>query len=101
VRALPQPAFSNFIVNYHHLAQRIRGTLGFFPYDYYPHHFYVLPGRMRQFEALDLADVRAYIYRRESVCLSYVNGQVRRRVITTGELRIDLPQENAGARSHE
>ena len=98
VRRIPQPEFSDFIVNYHRMAQSVRNTVGFFPYDYYPHHFYVMPGRMRRFEDLDLADVRAYIYRRDSVCLSFVNGAVRRKVVSTGELRIDLPQENAGVR---
>lgn len=88
VPQMPQPSFDNFVRNYHEMALSVRSNIGMFPYDYYPHHFFVMPNR--EFATLDLNDVSAYIYRRESVCLSFEDGKVERRVVTVGEHRIDL-----------
>ena len=85
------PAFRRFIVDYAVMARGIENKLGIFPYNLYPHHFYVRPGLMAPFDALDKDRVVAYIYRRESVCLSLKDGRLQRRLVSTGELRIDVP----------
>lgn len=90
-RGVESPDFGRFIVNYHAMARGIENRFGIFPYNLYPHHFYVRPGLMAPFDALDKDKVVAYIYRRESVCLSLQDGKLRRRLISEGEYRIDVP----------
>ena len=86
------PRFDTFVRNYHALAEDFTDRLGVFPYWLYPHHFYEPAGTEAHFAGLDLHSVVAYIYRRESVCLSIENGSPVRRVISTAEHRIDLPR---------
>ena len=86
----PPPELSVFITNYHRMAQTIENLVGLFPYNIYAHHFYVRPGLMEPFERVDKRTIVAYIFRRESVCLSWVNHKLHRRVITTAEHRIEI-----------
>jgi hypothetical protein len=79
-----------FIRSYHSLAVALEQNLGAFPYNFYPHHFYVGPARTREFDNLNKSTIRAYIYRRESVCLGLANGRPERRLISAGEHRIDI-----------
>jgi hypothetical protein len=53
-------------------------------------HFYVPVSQSTEFAALDKRRIVAYIYRRESVCLSFEKGALQRRVIATAEYRINL-----------
>jgi hypothetical protein len=79
-----------FIRNYHRLALASYSNFGMFPYNVYPHHFYV-PGSERVgFDRLDKRTIVAYVYRRESVCLAYDGGALQRRVISSAEYRIDV-----------
>ena len=89
---IDSPRFDTFVRNYHAMAQDFTDRLGVFPYWFYPHHFYEPAGTEAHFAGLDLHRVVAYIYRRESVCLSIENGTPVRRVISTAEHRIDLPR---------
>ena len=86
------PAFKRFVVNYHNLARSIARRYGGFPYDLYAHHFYVNPARSAGFKNLSMENVVAYVYKRESVCLSLLNGAPHRKVISRGEIRIDIPR---------
>jgi hypothetical protein len=88
---------SSFIRNYHDLTLNIISRLGIFPYDLYPHHFFVPLGESWDFRKLDKKHIVAYIYRRESVCLSIENGEPRRRVVASSELRIDVAGANRNA----
>jgi hypothetical protein len=45
---------------------------------------------MEPFSQLGKRNIVAYIYRRESVCLSWVNRKLKRKVISTAEYRIEL-----------
>ncbi len=89
----PDPGLGPFIINYMALALRIERRTGLFPYNVYPHHFYERWTLMAPFNALEKDQIAAYIYRRESVCLSIVNGDVRRRVVSSGEVRFEVPHE--------
>ena len=84
----PDPGLGPFIVNYMGLARSFSQHAGIFPYNLYPHHFYERWSLMAPFDVVDKNQVVAYIYRRESVCLSIVDGDVRRQVVSTGETRI-------------
>jgi hypothetical protein len=79
-----------FIRNYHRLVLTIYSKAGIFPYDFYPHHFYVPVSQSTEFAALDKRRIVAYIYKRESVCLSFEKGALQRKVIATAEYRINL-----------
>lgn len=91
VGGMPQADFARFVIDYHAMAKSIEHRLGVFPYDFYPHHFYMRPSLMDDYDALDKDDIVAYIYHRDSVCLQLVDGRIHRRVVSTGEFRIDLP----------
>lgn len=79
-----------FVRHYHALALAIYARLGLFPYDWYPHHFYVPIGDSADFRRLDMHRIVAYVYRRESVCLDYSEGNFRRQVVSSAEYRIDV-----------
>ena len=79
-----------FVRNYHDLAKAIEQRFGVFPYDVYPHHFYVPLSVGREFRELDKRDVVAYIYKQETVCLSFEKGRVMRKVMAKAEHRIDV-----------
>jgi hypothetical protein len=79
-----------FVRNYHRLALHIEATLGGFPYDYYPHHFAVPRSASEDFLNLDKRRIVAYMYKRESVCLSFDAGGLERKLISSADYRIDL-----------
>ena len=66
--------------------------MGIFPYDAYPHHFYVPIGQSEQFRRLDKSSIVAYIYRQETVCLLFSGGRLERKVLGSFERRIDLDE---------
>lgn len=79
-----------FIRNYHSLVMKVENAIGDFPYDVYPHHFYVPLGQSEQFRRLDKSSIVGYIYRQETVCLSFSDGRLERKVVGTFERIIDL-----------
>ncbi len=81
---------ATFVRNYHRLALSIYSKLGVFPYDLYPHHFYVRSAADSDFYNLDKRDIVSYVYRRESVCLSYADGGLQRKMISAAQFTIDL-----------
>jgi hypothetical protein len=86
-----QPApFTRFVRNYHELALSIYDAIGTFPYDFYPHHFYVPISIGQDFRSLNKHDVIAYIYKQESVCLSLRDGRLYRNLIASSDYRIDV-----------
>ncbi|MCJ2094677.1 hypothetical protein MKK67_19570 [Methylobacterium sp. J-072] len=87
---IDRPAVDAYIRGYHGLVSRIADTLGSFPHAFYPHHFFVPLQHGASFDGVPLRDVVAYIYRRESVCLSLQDGLPVRRVVSEAEHRIDL-----------
>ena len=87
---------THFVRNYHRLALSLYASLGGFPYDLYPHHFYVPTSESEDFYQLDKRRIVAYIYRQESVCLSFEAGKLRRNVVATAEYRIDVTNAQAG-----
>ena len=89
----PPNELAQFIVNYHRMVETLDSTIGFFPYNFYPHHFYVRPSLGAPFDRLDKHKIVAYIFRRESSCLSWNEGKLTRRLVSTGEFRIDLQHE--------
>jgi hypothetical protein len=89
----PSAELSQFIINYHRMAEAIESNTGVFPYNVYPHHFYVRPALNRSFDSVDKHNIRAYIFKRESSCLSWRDGKLHRGVISTGEFRINLPHD--------
>jgi|SRR5579859_5806786 len=89
--------FSTFIRNYHRLALKIYATIGTFPYDVYPHHFYIPPSESEDFRRLDKRRIVAYVMRRESVCLAFDAGELNRNVISSAEYRIDVDPIEHGA----
>ncbi len=82
--------FTTFIRNYHRQTSVIYRNLGSFPYDLYPHHFYVPLAFGEAFRNLNKQDVTAYIYKQESVCLSFSDRRLRRNVVASSEYRIDI-----------
>jgi len=80
----------DFIRNYHRLALWIDSKIGTFPYDFYPHHFYVPFSRSTDFDGLDKRLIVAYIYRRDSVCVSFDEGALRRKLVSSAEYRIPI-----------
>lgn len=90
-KASPPPGLGPFVIAYFEMATRFEKRFGFFPYHIYPHHFYEPWAPMEPFSVLDKSRIVAFIYRRESVCLSLKDGRLSRRLISTGEMRIDLP----------
>jgi len=93
------PGLPAFVRSYHALALKIIGTFGTFPYDLYPHHFYIPFSLSKDFDALDKRRIVAYIYRRESVCMSFDDSGVHRKLVSTGEYRIDLDGADGGGQS--
>ena len=90
---------ADFVQSYHKLALKIYSILGAFPYyNFYPHHFYIRKGLTADFDELDKRRIVAYIYRRESMCFRYENGEILRDVKATAEYRIDVAGDSAGAR---
>lgn len=81
---------ARFVRDYHQLALAIDDQFGNFPYDIYPHHFYIPMWQSAEFRHLDKHRIVAYIYRRESVCVSFESEQLERRVISASEYRINL-----------
>lgn len=47
------PRLLMFIRNYHFLVIAIQDRIGAFPYDYYPHHFYVSAAAAADFGRMD------------------------------------------------
>jgi hypothetical protein len=82
--------FERFVRNYHQLALSISDEIGAFPYDLYPHHFYVPLWVGRDFRNLNKHDIVAYIYKQETVCLSFGDGQLHRNVVASSDYRIDV-----------
>lgn len=85
---------SNFIRNYHSLALKLISVSGTFPYDFYPHHYYTPRAESADFRDLDKRRVVAYIYRRESVCLSFDATGPQRKIVSAAEFKIDLSPED-------
>ncbi|MGR3495263.1 hypothetical protein [Citreimonas sp.] len=63
------PALERFFRQHHAFALRIAGEDGTFPYFLFPHHNWSTPSLYREFAALDLREIRAYVYRIDSLCL--------------------------------
>lgn len=84
------PALDAYVRGYHRLVSAIRDRTGLFPYAVYPHHFFVPLQYAAGFDTLAMADIVAYVYRRESVCFSLQDGVPVRRVVSEAEHRIDL-----------
>jgi hypothetical protein len=84
------PAIDAYVRGYHALVSAIGDRIGRFPYALYPHHFFVPLRFAADFEGLAMRDIVAYVYRRESVCLSVQDGVPVRRVASEAEHRIDL-----------
>jgi hypothetical protein len=84
------PAIDAFVRGYHSLVSALGDRIGRFPYALYPHHFFVPLQHAAGFEGLAMSDIVAYVYRRESVCLSVQDGALVRRVVSQAEHRIDL-----------
>ncbi|WP_244537168.1 hypothetical protein [Methylobacterium pseudosasicola] len=87
---IDRPAVDAYVRGYHRLVSRIADTLGAFPHAFYPHHFFVPLQHGMSFDGVPLKDIVAYIYRRESVCLSLQDGVPVRRLVSEAEHRIDL-----------
>lgn len=87
----PNSRLDAFIINYHKMAVKIEQNMNWFPYNWQLHHFYVRPGLMESFEGISKDDIVAYIYRRESSCLTWNNGKLQRHLVSSGEYRIELP----------
>jgi hypothetical protein len=80
-----------FVVNYQRMSLAIYQALGSFPYDVlYPHHFYVPASQGDDFRSLDKGTIVAYIYRQESVCLSFLDGEMHRKIVGSGDFRINV-----------
>ena len=79
-----------FVQNYHRMIVSIEDLIRSFPYDLYPHHFYVPRNQSLPFRDLDKRRVVAYIYRQETVCLSFESGHLKRNVVATAERRINV-----------
>jgi hypothetical protein len=79
-----------FIRNYHRMILAIERVTGSFPYDLYPHHLYVPLNESSEFKELDKRKIKSYIYRQETVCLSFENDHLVRRVFATAERKIDV-----------
>ncbi|HET8996166.1 MAG TPA: hypothetical protein VFN42_05815, partial [Acetobacteraceae bacterium] len=84
------PHLDQFVRDYHHMVLALQRYIGALPYDACPHHLYIGWGRGRDFGQLDKRDIRAYIYRRESVCMSWQDGLPVRKILSTAEHRIDV-----------
>jgi hypothetical protein len=80
----------DFVRNYHRLALSIYVAIGGFPYNLYPHHFYVPPSESEGFSKLDKRQIVAYVYRQETVCLSFQSNVLRRKVVANAEYNIDV-----------
>jgi hypothetical protein len=81
---------TRFIQNYHREALLVYRALGMFPYDLYPHHFYVPLSVGDDFRSLNKSDIVAYIYKQEAVCMSFSAGRPQRKLISLTEYRIDV-----------
>lgn len=65
---------------------------GQFSYDLYAHHFFG-PGYLTEpFRALDKRDIATYIYRTESVCLSWNGRTLERDVLSVSDFPINVSQ---------
>jgi hypothetical protein len=85
-----QERMDAYLRNYHNMAKKLENALGVFPYDLYPHHFYVPLERSERFRRLDKSSITAYIYRQETVCLSFPGERIERKILGSFERRIDL-----------
>lgn len=86
---------NNFVQGYHSMILAVDGSLGSFPYDLYPHHFYVPRGETDKFYRLDKRRIVAYLYKQESGCFSFEDGRVKRKIVGTGEYRIDVKSDRS------
>jgi hypothetical protein len=84
----PEP-ISKFIRNYNSLISSLEDVIGLYPFNVYPHHFYEPISIGGKFGTIKKSDIVAYIYRQETVCLSFSDG-FKRRVIGSDEYRIDI-----------
>lgn len=84
------PAFEAYVRGYHELISKIFDHPGDFPSALYPHHFFIPLHYGASFNASKMSDIVAYIYRRETVCLSVEDGFPVRRIVSEAEHRIDL-----------
>ena len=70
------------------MAMKFISTIGTFPYDFYPHHFYSPRSATADFLDLDKRRIVAYVYRMESVCLTFDwVGGLRRKLVNAAEFR--------------
>jgi hypothetical protein len=90
---------ANFVRSYHRLAVAITSRLGTFPYNLYPHHFFARSAADAEFYNLDKRNIASYVYRRESVCLSYADGGLQRKLISTAQYTIDVDGAEHGGHS--
>jgi hypothetical protein len=84
------PRFLRYLADYQILAVWIQDHIGAFPYDWNIYHFYIPRYVGADFYRLDKHKVAAYIVRRESACLTFADGHLDQRIISTAEERIDV-----------
>jgi hypothetical protein len=89
-RPLDVDSFNAFIRNYHKMVLSIEERLGIFPYNVYPHHFFVPINQGALFNHIEKRRIVAYVYKRESVCLQFTSSGLTRRVISEAEHRINV-----------
>lgn len=85
------PGLARFLRDHHAMvgAMQAHGVAN--PFRFYLPHFIVGTADMARFGALPRDAITAYVYRRESVCLWFDQGVIRRRVISVAEARISVP----------
>ena len=102
VHALVRPHSNNeldpvrlaaFLRHYHQLVLDVTAHLGAFPYNFYPHHFFVPSSSSQAFSNLDKRLIVSYLYRRESVCLGFDANGLQRKVVSSASFTIDLGEE--------
>jgi hypothetical protein len=81
---------SRFVRGYHKLVLAAEKHFGGFPYDYYPHHFYVPRGEGDAFSSLDKRQIVAYLYKQDSGCVVFEDGHLKKTVVGSGVYRIDV-----------
>lgn len=89
-RWFPIDRMAIYIRNYHALMLSLEKTLGSFPYNVYPHHFYQPEYETAAFDALDKKRIVSYIYHRESVCVTFDDKGPHREVKATAEVEVKL-----------
>ncbi|MGH1354040.1 MAG: hypothetical protein ACRBBS_03020 [Thalassovita sp.] len=81
----------DFVQRHHARVLQRAGGSGNIAYDAYPHHIWSSPKASRDFRALDLADVSAYILVVEAKCVSVAkNGAVNIKELARHETRFPL-----------